>query len=173
MGAEVMVNGLPGSIDNDANSANMAFTVGDAARTKTVIENATITALAPNGGTAYLSFSEALIDVKPSADFTFFELPRNKNLNQADIKGNSTKLNSRDFARLYDRINGVKASSLSAEQLGVADASKLSLRNSNVENLDIENLVSITVCDENNQCEDRMLGKKTDSRVSVGEILSE
>lgn len=174
MGAEVMVNGMPGSVDNDANSANMAFTVGDAAQTKTVIENATITALAPNGGTAYLSFSEALIDVKPNADFTFFELPRNKNLNQADIKGNSTKLNSRDFARLYDKINGVKASSLSERQLSLTDQDQKTVRNDLANTLDVENLVSMEVCDENNKCEEYLLGNKnTNAKVNVGEIKSE
>ena len=75
---EVLINGALGSADNDANIANMAFTIGDSANTKTTIENADITALAPNGGTAYLSSKDVEIEVKPNSDFTFFELPRER-----------------------------------------------------------------------------------------------
>lgn len=121
---EVLINGALGSADNDANIANMAFTIGDSANTKTTIENADITALAPNGGTAYLSSKDVEIEVKPNSDFTFFELPREKNLNQTKINGASTKLSERGFARLYDKINGVRASNLSAEQLNVTDSSE-------------------------------------------------
>lgn len=121
---EVLINGALGSADNDANIANMAFTIGDSANTKTTIENAEITALAPNGGTAYLSSKEVEIEVKPNSNFTFFELPREKNFNQTKINGDSTKLSERGFARLYDKINGVRASNLSAEQLNVTDASE-------------------------------------------------
>lgn len=123
-GKEVIINGAPGSIDNDANIANMAFTIGDNANTKTTIENADITALAPNGGTAYLSSKGVEIEVKSNSNFTFFELPREKNFNQTKIKGDSTKLSERGFARLYDKINGVRATNLSAEQLNVTDASE-------------------------------------------------
>ena len=89
-GKEVIINGAPGSIDNDANIANMAFTIGDNANTKTTIENADITALAPNGGTAYLSSKGVEIEVNPNSNFTFFELPREKNFNQTKINGDST-----------------------------------------------------------------------------------
>lgn len=123
-GKEVIINGAPGSIDNDANIANMAFTIGDNANTKTTIENADITALAPNGGTAYLSSKGVEIEVKSNSNFTFFELPREKNFNQTKINGDSTKLSERGFARLYDKINGVRATNLSAEQLNVTDASE-------------------------------------------------
>lgn len=123
-GKEVIINGAPGSIDNDANIANMAFTIGDNANTKTTIENADITALAPNGGTAYLSSKGVEIEVKSNSNFTFFELPREKNFNQTKINGASTKLSERGFARLYDKINGVRATNLSAEQLNVTDASE-------------------------------------------------
>lgn len=123
-GKEVIINGAPGSIDNDANIANMAFTIGDNANTKTTIENADITALAPNGGTAYLSSKGVEIEVNPNSNFTFFELPREKNFNQTKINGDSTKLSERGFARLYDKINGVRASNLSAEQLNVTDSSE-------------------------------------------------
>lgn len=126
-GKEVIINGAPGSIDNDANIANMAFTIGDNANTKTTIENADITALAPNGGTAYLSSKGVEIEVNPNSNFTFFELPREKNFNQTKINGASTKLSERGFARLYDKINGVRASNLSAEQLNVTDSSEKSL----------------------------------------------
>ena len=84
-GEEVIINGAPGSIDNDANIANMAFTIGDNANTKTTIENADITALAPNGGTAYLSSKGVEIEVKSNSNFTFFELPREKNFNQTKL----------------------------------------------------------------------------------------
>lgn len=123
-GEEVIINGAPGSIDNDANIANMAFTIGDNADTKTTIENADITALAPNGGTAYLSSKGVEIEVKSNSNFTFFELPREKNFNQTKINGDSTKLSERGFARLYDKINGVRATNLSAEQLNVTDSSE-------------------------------------------------
>lgn len=170
-GEEVIINGAPGSIDNDANIANMAFTIGDNADTKTTIENAEITALAPNGGTAYLSSKGVEIDVKPNSDFTFFELPREKNFNQTKIKGDSTKLSERGFARLYDKINGVRATNLSAEQLNVTDASEKIINTNLVSSLDVEKLVSVAVCDGDNGCEEQQLGDKgNNTKVSVGEL---
>ncbi|HHF7142052.1 TPA: filamentous hemagglutinin N-terminal domain-containing protein [Haemophilus influenzae] len=170
-GKEVIINGAPGSIDNDANIANMAFTIGDNADTKTTIENAEITALAPNGGTAYLSSKGVEIDVKPNSDFTFFELPREKNFNQTKIKGNSTKLSERGFARLYDKINGVRATNLSAEQLNVTDASEKIINTNLVSSLDVEKLVSVAVCDAGKGCEEQQFGDKgNNTKVSVGEL---
>ncbi|WP_105895136.1 filamentous hemagglutinin N-terminal domain-containing protein [Haemophilus influenzae] len=171
---EVLINGALGSADNDANIANMAFTIGDSANTKTTIENADITALAPNGGTAYLSSKDVEIDVKPNSDFTFFELPREKNLNQTKIKGASTKLSERGFARLYDKINGVRASNLSAEQLNVTDASEKIINTKLVSSLDVEKLVSVAVCDAGNGCEEQQFGDKgNNTKVSVGELKAE
>lgn len=173
-GKEVIINGAPGSIDNDANIANMAFTIGDNADTKTTIENAEITALAPNGGTAYLSSKGVEIDVKPNSDFTFFELPREKNFNQTKIKGDSTKLSERGFARLYDKINGVRATNLSAEQLNVTDASEKIINTKLVSSLDVEKLVSVAVCDAGNGCEEQQFGDKgNNTKVSVGELEAE
>lgn len=170
-GKEVIINGAPGSIDNDANIANMAFTIGDNADTKTTIENAEITALAPNGGTAYLSSKGVEIDVKSNADFTFFELPREKNFNQTKIQGDSTKLSERGFARLYDKINGVRATNLSAEQLNVTDVSEKIINTNLVSSLDVEKLVSVEVCDEDNGCEEQQLGDKgNNTKVSVGKL---
>ncbi|MCK9102992.1 filamentous hemagglutinin N-terminal domain-containing protein [Haemophilus influenzae] len=170
-GKEVIINGAPGSIDNDANIANMAFTIGDNADTKTTIENAEITALAPNGGTAYLSSKGVEIDVKPNSDFTFFELPREKNFNQTKIKGDSTKLSERGFARLYDKINGVRATNLSAEQLNVTDASEKIINTNLVSSLDVEKLVSVAVCDAGKGCEEQQFGDKgNNTKVSVGEL---
>ncbi|HHF6578434.1 TPA: filamentous hemagglutinin N-terminal domain-containing protein [Haemophilus influenzae] len=170
-GKEVIINGAPGSIDNDANIANMAFTIGDNADTKTTIENAEITALAPNGGTAYLSSKGVEIDVKSNAGFTFFELPREKNFNQTKIKGDSTKLSERGFARLYDKINGVRATNLSAEQLNVTDASEKIINTNLVSSLDVEKLVSVAVCDAGKGCEEQQLGDKgNNTKVSVGEL---
>lgn len=171
---EVLINGALGSADNDANIANMAFTIGDSANTKTTIENADITALAPNGGTAYLSSKDVEIDVKPNSDFTFFELPREKNLNQTKIKGASTKLSERGFARLYDKINGVRASNLSAEQLNVTDASEKIINTKLVSSLDVEKLVSVAVCDAGKGCEEQQFGDKgNNTKVSVGELEAE
>ncbi|MCK9003417.1 filamentous hemagglutinin N-terminal domain-containing protein [Haemophilus influenzae] len=171
---EVLINGALGSADNDANIANMAFTIGDSANTKTTIENADITALAPNGGTAYLSSKDVEIDVKPNSDFTFFELPREKNLNQTKIKGASTKLSERGFARLYDKINGVRASNLSAEQLNVTDASEKIINTNLVSSLDVEKLVSVAVCDAGKGCEEQQFGDKgNNTKVSVGELEAE
>ncbi|HHF3590784.1 TPA: filamentous hemagglutinin N-terminal domain-containing protein [Haemophilus influenzae] len=173
-GKEVIINGAPGSIDNDANIANMAFTIGDNADTKTTIENAEITALAPNGGTAYLSSKGVEIDVKPNSDFTFFELPREKNFNQTKIKGDSTKLSERGFARLYDKINGVRATNLSAEQLNVTDASEKIINTKLVSSLDVEKLVSVAVCDAGKGCEEQQFGDKgNNTKVSVGELEAE
>lgn len=170
-GEETLIGGALGSVDNDANIANMAFTIGDSANTKTTIENAEITALAPNGGTAYLSSREVEIDVNPNADFTFFELPREKNFNQTKIKGDSTKLSERGFARLYDKINGVRATNLSAEQLNVTDTSEKIINTNLVSSLDVEKLVSVAVCDGNNGCEEQQLGDKgNNTKVSVGEL---
>lgn len=170
-GKEVIINGAPGSIDNDANIANMAFTIGDNANTKTTIENADITALAPNGGTAYLSSKGVEIEVKSNSNFTFFELPREKNFNQTKINGDSTKLSERGFARLYDKINGVRASNLSAEQLNVTDASEKIINTNLVSSLDVEKLVSVAVCDGGNSCEEQQLGDKgNNTKVSVGEL---
>lgn len=171
---EVLINGALGSADNDANIANMAFTIGDSANTKTTIENADITALAPNGGTAYLSSKDVEIDVKPNSNFTFFELPREKNLNQTKINGASTKLSERGFARLYDKINGVRASNLSAEQLNVTDASEKIINTKLVSSLDVEKLVSVAVCDAGNGCEEQQFGDKgNNTKVSVGELEAE
>ncbi|MCK8911596.1 filamentous hemagglutinin N-terminal domain-containing protein [Haemophilus influenzae] len=171
---EVLINGALGSADNDANIANMAFTIGDSANTKTTIENADITALAPNGGTAYLSSKDVEIDVKPNSDFTFFELPREKNLNQTKINGASTKLSERGFARLYDKINGVRASNLSAEQLNVTDASEKIINTKLVSSLDVEKLVSVAVCDAGKGCEEQQFGDKgNNTKVSVGELEAE
>lgn len=171
---EVLINGALGSADNDANIANMAFTIGDSANTKTTIENADITALAPNGGTAYLSSKDVEIDVKPNSNFTFFELPREKNLNQTKIKGDSTKLSERGFARLYDKINGVRASNLSAEQLNVTDASEKIINTKLVSSLDVEKLVSVAVCDAGKGCEEQQFGDKgNNTKVSVGELETE
>lgn len=168
---EVLINGALGSADNDANIANMAFTIGDSANTKTTIENADITALAPNGGTAYLSSKDVEIEVKSNSNFTFFELPREKNLNQTKIKGASTKLSERSFARLYDKINGVRASNLSAEQLNVTDSSEKIINTNLVSSLDVEKLVSVAVCDGGNSCEEQQLGDKgNNTKVSVGEL---
>ncbi|HHV6871327.1 filamentous hemagglutinin N-terminal domain-containing protein [Haemophilus influenzae] len=170
-GEETLVDGALGSVDHDANIANMAFTIGDSANTKTTIENAEITALAPNGGTAYLSSREVEIDVNPNADFTFFELPREKNFNQTKIKGDSTKLSERGFARLYDKINGVRATNLSAEQLNVTDTSEKIINTNLVSSLDVEKLVSVAVCDGDNGCEEQQLGDKgNNTKVSVGEL---
>ncbi|HHF5609653.1 TPA: filamentous hemagglutinin N-terminal domain-containing protein [Haemophilus influenzae] len=171
---EVLINGALGSADNDANIANMAFTIGDSANTKTTIENADITALAPNGGTAYLSSKDVEIEVKPNSDFTFFELPREKNLNQTKINGASTKLSERGFARLYDKINGVRASNLSAEQLNVTDSSEKIINTKLVSSLDVEKLVSIAVCDAGKGCEEQQFGDKgNNTKVSVGELEAE
>ncbi|HHF0470645.1 TPA: filamentous hemagglutinin N-terminal domain-containing protein [Haemophilus influenzae] len=171
---EVLINGALGSADNDANIANMAFTIGDSANTKTTIENADITALAPNGGTAYLSSKDVEIDVKPNSNFTFFELPREKNFNQTKIKGDSTKLSERGFARLYDKINGVRASNLSAEQLNVTDASEKIINTKLVSSLDVEKLVSVAVCDAGKGCEEQQFGDKgNNTKVSVGELETE
>ncbi|HHF1165792.1 TPA: filamentous hemagglutinin N-terminal domain-containing protein [Haemophilus influenzae] len=171
---EVLINGALGSADNDANIANMAFTIGDSANTKTTIENADITALAPNGGTAYLSSKDVEIEVKPNSDFTFFELPREKNLNQTKINGASTKLSERGFARLYDKINGVRASNLSAEQLNVTDASEKIINTKLVSSLDVEKLVSVAVCDAGKGCEEQQFGDKgNNTKVSVGELEAE
>lgn len=171
---EVLINGALGSADNDANIANMAFTIGDSANTKTTIENADITALAPNGGTAYLSSKDVEIEVKPNSNFTFFELPREKNLNQTKINGASTKLSERGFARLYDKINGVRASNLSAEQLNVTDASEKIINTKLVSSLDVEKLVSVAVCDAGNGCEEQQFGDKgNNTKVSVGELETE
>lgn len=173
-GEEVIINGAPGSIDNDANIANMAFTIGDNADTKTTIENADITALAPNGGTAYLSSKGVEIEVKSNSNFTFFELPREKNFNQTKINGASTKLSERSFARLYDKINGVRASNLSAEQLNVTDASEKIINTKLVSSLDVEKLVSVAVCDAGNGCEEQQFGDKgNNTKVSVGELEAE
>lgn len=171
---EVLINGALGSADNDANIANMAFTIGDSANTKTTIENADITALAPNGGTAYLSSKDVEIEVNPNSNFTFFELPREKNLNQTKINGASTKLSERGFARLYDKINGVRASNLSAEQLNVTDASEKIINTKLVSSLDVEKLVSVAVCDAGNGCEEQQFGDKgNNTKVSVGELEAE
>ncbi|MCK8958139.1 filamentous hemagglutinin N-terminal domain-containing protein [Haemophilus influenzae] len=171
---EVLINGALGSADNDANIANMAFTIGDSANTKTTIENADITALAPNGGTAYLSSKDVEIEVKPNSDFTFFELPREKNLNQTKINGASTKLSERGFARLYDKINGVRASNLSAEQLNVTDSSEKIINTNLVSSLDVEKLVSVAVCDAGKGCEEQQFGDKgNNTKVSVGELEAE
>lgn len=173
-GKEVIINGAPGSIDNDANIANMAFTIGDNANTKTTIENADITALAPNGGTAYLSSKGVEIEVKSNSNFTFFELPREKNFNQTKINGASTKLSERGFARLYDKINGVRASNLSAEQLNVTDSSEKIINTNLVSSLDVEKLVSVAVCDAGNGCEEQQFGDKgNNTKVSVGELEAE
>ncbi|HHF4079320.1 TPA: filamentous hemagglutinin N-terminal domain-containing protein [Haemophilus influenzae] len=173
-GKEVIINGAPGSIDNDANIANMAFTIGDNANTKTTIENADITALAPNGGTAYLSSKGVEIEVKSNSNFTFFELPREKNFNQTKINGDSTKLSERGFARLYDKINGVRATNLSAEQLNVTDASEKIINTKLVSSLDVEKLVSVAVCDAGNGCEEQQFGDKgNNTKVSVGELEAE
>ena len=171
---EVLINGALGSADNDANIANMAFTIGDSANTKTTIENADITALAPNGGTAYLSSKDVEIEVKPNSNFTFFELPREKNLNQTKINGDSTKLSERGFARLYDKINGVRATNLSAEQLNVTDASEKIINTNLVSSLDVEKLVSVAVCDAGKGCEEQQFGDKgNNTKVSVGELEAE
>lgn len=171
---EVLINGALGSADNDANIANMAFTIGDSANTKTTIENADITALAPNGGTAYLSSKDVEIEVNPNSNFTFFELPREKNLNQTKINGASTKLSERGFARLYDKINGVRASNLSAEQLNVTDASEKIINTNLVSSLDVEKLVSVAVCDTGKGCEEQQFGDKgNNTKVSVGELEAE
>ncbi len=173
-GKEVIINGAPGSIDNDANIANMAFTIGDNANTKTTIENADITALAPNGGTAYLSSKGVEIEVKSNSNFTFFELPREKNFNQTKINGDSTKLSERGFARLYDKINGVRASNLSAEQLNVTDSSEKIINTNLVSSLDVEKLVSVAVCDAGKGCEEQQFGDKgNNTKVSVGELEAE
>ena len=173
-GKEVIINGAPGSIDNDANIANMAFTIGDNANTKTTIENADITALAPNGGTAYLSSKGVEIEVKSNSNFTFFELPREKNFNQTKINGASTKLSERGFTRLYDKINGVRASNLSAEQLNVTDASEKIINTKLVSSLDVEKLVSVAVCDAGKGCEEQQFGDKgNNTKVSVGELEAE
>lgn len=173
-GKEVIINGAPGSIDNDANIANMAFTIGDNANTKTTIENADITALAPNGGTAYLSSKGVEIEVKSNSNFTFFELPREKNFNQTKINGDSTKLSERGFARLYDKINGVRATNLSAEQLNVTDSSEKIINTNLVSSLDVEKLVSVAVCDAGNGCEEQQFGDKgNNTKVSVGELEAE
>lgn len=171
---EVLINGALGSADNDANIANMAFTIGDSANTKTTIENADITALAPNGGTAYLSSKDVEIEVNPNSNFTFFELPREKNLNQTKINGTSTKLSERGFARLYDKINGVRASNLSAEQLNVTDSSEKIINTNLVSSLDVEKLVSVAVCDAGKGCEEQQFGDKgNNTKVSVGELEAE
>lgn len=91
-----------------------------------------------------------------------------------DIKGNPDKLTPRDFARLYDNIKGIKASSLSEQQLGLADTAKKTSEHTLANSLDVENLVSVTVCDEQNKCEERMLGNKnTNAKVIVGDIKFE
>lgn len=171
---EVLINGALGSADNDANIANMAFTIGDSANTKTTIENADITALAPNGGTAYLSSKGVEIEVKSNSNFTFFELPREKNFNQTKINGDSTKLSERGFARLYDKINGVRATNLSAEQLNVTDSSEKIINTNLVSSLDVEKLVSVAVCDAGKGCEEQQFGDKgNNTKVSVGELEAE
>lgn len=176
MGNEIIgPDGLPTSEDNDANASNTAFAIGYEPNATAIVENASITALAPNGGLAYTGTSKTQIDAKDNATFTFFEKPRvgyDKLL--GDIKGNPDKLTPRDFARLYDNIKGIKASSLSEQQLGLADTAKKTSEHTLANSLDVENLVSVTVCDEQNKCEERMLGNKnTNAKVIVGDIKFE
>ncbi|WP_044470993.1 filamentous hemagglutinin N-terminal domain-containing protein [Mannheimia massilioguelmaensis] len=170
-------DGMLMSADNDANAGNVAFDSGDSAYTRTNIKNATVVALSPNGAVAYASMSDRTgtgIDVDPSASFTFFELPRNTKFLEMDIKGDTTKLNYRDFARLYDNMKGIKASTLSQQQLGIIDSDKKTLKDDKVNELYIEKTVAMTICDENNQCEERLLGSKnTNATVSVGDVKSE
>ncbi|EEY12799.1 filamentous hemagglutinin N-terminal domain-containing protein [Mannheimia haemolytica] len=176
MGNEIIgPDGLPTSEDNDANASNTAFAIGYEPNATAIVENASITALAPNGGLAYTGTSKTQIDAKDNATFTFFEKPRagyDKLL--GDIKGNPDKLTPREFARLYDNIKGIKASSLSEQQLGLADTAKKTSEHTLANSLDVENLVSVTVCDEQNKCEERMLGNKnTNAKVIVGDIKFE
>lgn len=74
MGNEIIgPDGLPTSEDNDANASNTAFAIGYEPNATAIVENASITALAPNGGLAYTGTSKTQIDAKDNATFTFFE----------------------------------------------------------------------------------------------------
>ncbi|MDO9932007.1 filamentous hemagglutinin N-terminal domain-containing protein [Glaesserella parasuis] len=162
--------GITGSADNDANAANFALALGDA--TKTTIENATVIALAPNGAKAYYSHKDMPIVLK-NTDFTFYEQPRGTNYGDDELagEGNIKRLNERQLNTILDKLNGLKPTYLSREQSNLVENNKFGVKSLQSETLEDEKSVVVSICDENNKCEDRIIGNKhTDAKVSVGEI---
>lgn len=162
--------GITGSADNDANAANFALALGDA--TKTTIENATVIELAPNGAKAYYSHKDMPIVLK-NTDFTFYEQPRETNYGDDELAGdgNIKRLNERQLNTILDKLNGLKPTYLSREQSNLVENNKSGVKSLQSEALEDEKSVVVSICDENNKCEDRIIGNKhTDAKVSVGEI---
>lgn len=167
------------SSDNDANLANFALSLirqgGKGA--ETTIQNATVTAIAPNGAEAYMTHPDAAnyasLNVQNSK-FTYFEQPRVKNIGLTKIHGNSqiTKLSERNMLRTLDSTQGIVATTLSATQSRLPENHKSMTEEKPSIEMTAEKTVTIEVCDKPNNCTLQSIGDRhSASKVVVGEIM--
>ncbi|MDY4281082.1 MAG: filamentous hemagglutinin N-terminal domain-containing protein [[Pasteurella] mairii] len=163
--------GISGSIDNDANGSNIALAIGDVS--STTIENATVSVFAPNGAVSYLSSDYMPLTLK-NTDFRYYEQPRYHKLNESDLKGNGNiqKLTEREYHIALDQHRGIAATNLSTSQANLVENNKKGVTDTTpIRNIEDEENVSLTVCDEKNQCETTELGDQhINTEVQIGDL---
>lgn len=150
-----------------------AITTGGTPNVKTILDNVTINAFAPNGAAAYLSPKERQLDIKDNAVFNFYEKPRIKNLESTEINGKANQITTeREYLRQLDSIQGIKATNLSSAQTThVADNKIALITNPVLNSLKEERTTSLTICDEKNNCTTEELGNRhSKANVSIGEL---
>ncbi|WP_032092881.1 filamentous hemagglutinin N-terminal domain-containing protein [Necropsobacter rosorum] len=161
-----------GRNNNDDYLGTAGIVIGGESGDRTLFENVKVQAIAPNGANAYLSAKALPLETK-NADFSYFELPRSTNQLSAYIQGEHTRLNlsAREKLQLLDRLQGIAGSNLSSHQVAQTAQNQLAQRRPAVirDNL-AEDSVAMTICDEQGQCEERLIGKGGSARITVGEL---
>ncbi|NBI42285.1 filamentous hemagglutinin N-terminal domain-containing protein [[Haemophilus] felis] len=160
-----------GITEGHADEGNTAFSPGDAANTKTTLENVTLDIFAPNGAPAYYSSNAVPIEIKNS-NVTFFEQPRTNRIEASSLRGNATKLTQREALRRIDKSLGIAQTNLQAAQVSAVADNKLTFEaGSALENIEVEKEVTMAVCNEGEECQNLSLGNQhSEMSVTVGEI---
>ncbi|MDO4697306.1 MAG: filamentous hemagglutinin N-terminal domain-containing protein [Pasteurellaceae bacterium] len=160
-----------GITDDYPDVANTAFSPGDAANTKTVVENLTLNVIAPNGAPAYYSSDSVPIEIK-NADVSFFEQPRVHRKESASFRGEAKQITHREALQAIDQSQGIAPTNLSSEQVSVMPKVQQTLDVlARVEQFSAEKNVAVEVCQEEENCESLSLGNQhTEAKVSIGEL---
>lgn len=154
-----------------ADEGNTAFSPGDAANSKTLVENVTLDIFAPNGAPAYYSSDAVPIEISNS-NVTFFEQPRTNRIEAGSLRGEATKLNQREALRRIDKAQGIVETNLQMAQVAAVADNKLVFEvSSALDNLAVEKEVNVEVCNEGEECRSLSLGNQhNETSITVGEI---
>lgn len=109
-----------------------------------------------------------------NTDFRYYEQPRYHKLNESDLKGNGNiqKLTEREYHIALDQHRGIAATNLSTSQANLVENNKKGVTDTTpIRNIEDEENVSLTVCDEKNQCETTELGDQhINTEVQIGDL---